>query len=74
MKDFSEFENFIRSDEFAKKLSEHLTKNLVKMPAIEQLPDEYSQNLANFIALLSGEVSLAFLKTYHQWIVLQSKN
>lgn len=68
MRDFSEFEKIVRDPEFLNILSKTLSSRGLNIPIPSNAPDTYADELASYVATLSGEVALFLLQTYHKWV------
>lgn len=74
MYNFSEFEKLVRDPGFLDLLSKSLSSQKFNIPAPLNAPDTYTDDLASFVATLSGEVALVLLQAYHQWISEKNKH
>ena len=68
MRDFSEFEKIVRDPEFLNILSKTLSSRGPSIPVPSNAPATYADELASYVATLSGKVSLFLLQTYHKWV------
>jgi len=67
MKDFKRFVDIVKTPEFEKCISEHITSRKMTLP----MPDFFStkdiNDISSFIASTSADIALFLLKYYHDW-------
>lgn len=74
MHDFSEFEKIIRDPKTLDLISTKLSSMGYGLPIPVNAPDNYAEELASYVAILSGEVALTLLQIYHDWVSKQNEH